>query len=455
MINFYERVKVEGSGIEMGENDIGKRFQYNTLWIMLDKVLHMVLSLVITSLTARYLGKANYGVINYGLAYVNIFTICCKLGIDAVIVNEMIKHKEDTGSIVGTTCVLRFVSGLLSVVLTAIFVVVLKPGNTVVFMITCIQALAVVFAAFDTIDFYFQAKLKSKYTSIAKSVSYIFVCALRVLLIWIKADVVWFAWAGVLDTFVVAILLLIFYRMDCAADKKHKLAFSGQQAKQLLTVSRPFILSNLLVVIYTQMDRLMIGSLSANSDVENGLYAAGMNIAMYWMFIPNALIDSARPIIMTHKTEGREGDYKRTYSKLLAGVIWVSILAGVGFSLFSKLCIFILYGREFYDAIPILIVLVWSKLFSLIGTARGIWLVCEDYSQYVKYLIGGGALVNLVLNFIFIPKAGAMGAAAATLITEIVGAVLLPLCMKKMRPFLKMLWDAFMLKGIGWGKNAS
>ncbi len=430
----------------MNESNIGKRFQYNTLWIMMDKVLHMILSLVITSVTARYLGKANYGILSYGLAYVNIFTICCKLGIDAVIVNEMIKHREDTGRILGTTCVLRFVSGMLSVVLTAIFVIVLKPGNMVVFVVTCIQALAVMFAAFDTIDFYFQAELQSKFTSIAKSISYLFVCGLRVILILVGADVVWFAWAGVLDTFVVAVLLLIFYEKN--REKKHKLTFSLPQARGLLSVSRPFILSNLLVVIYTQMDRLMIGSLSTNADVENGLYAAGMNIAMYWMFIPNAFIDSGRPIIMTNKTEHRESDYRRTYGKLLAGVIWISIMAGIGFSLCSKLCIFILYGRDFYGAIPILILLVWSKLFSLIGTARGIWLVCEDYSQYVKYLIGGGAVVNLVLNFILIPKTGAMGAAVATLITELVGAVLLPLCMKKMRPFLKMTWNAFLLKDI-------
>ena len=59
----------------MNESNIGKRFQYNTLWIMMDKVLHMILSLVITSVTARYLGKANYGILSYGLAYVNIFML--------------------------------------------------------------------------------------------------------------------------------------------------------------------------------------------------------------------------------------------------------------------------------------------------------------------------------------------------------------------------------------------
>lgn len=428
----------------MVENNFGKKFKWNTIWILFDKILHMILSLVITSITARYLGKANYGMINYGLAYVNIFTIVCKLGIDAIIVSEMIKHRDRTGEYVGTTCVLRVISGVLSVGLTALCVTLLKPGNQVIFAITCIQSLAVVFAAFDTIDFYFQSQLQSKYTSIAKSISYLFVCGLRIGLIVAKADVVWFAWAGVLDTFVVAVLLLGFYLryVKQKKDATLRLTVSLGCAKNLLTVSRPFILSNLLVVIYTQMDKIMIGSLSYNADVENGLYAAGMNIAMYWMFVPNALIDSARPIIMTSKTEHREKDYVKQYTKLLCAIIWISIVAGIGFTVFSKLCVGILYGKNYYDAIPILIVLVWSKLFSLIGTARGIWLVCEDYSHYVKYLIGGGALVNLVLNTILIPKMGAMGAAVATLITEIAGAVVIPLCMKKMWPFLKMTANA-------------
>ena len=157
----------------------------------------MALSLVVTSMTARYLGTEGYGIINYGLSFINIFTIVCKLGIDAIIVNELVRNKEKTGELLGTTMVLRLLSSLCSLVLTFIFVMVLKPGQTVVLIVTMIQSISLLFTALDTVDFYFQSILKSKYTAIARSISYPLVCLLRLVFIFLKADVTWFAWATV------------------------------------------------------------------------------------------------------------------------------------------------------------------------------------------------------------------------------------------------------------------
>lgn len=419
------------------------KFIKNTGWLIADKVFHMVLSLVITSITARYLGTHGYGLINYGLAFVNVFIIVCKLGIDAILVNEIIRDSEKTGEILGTTLGLRLVSGILSVFATALFVLILKPGNWVIFAITCIQALSVVFAAFDTMEYYFQSQLASQYSTISRTISYSFVCVLRILLVICHADVVWFAFAAVLDYFVVGTVMLLFYRKV----GKDRLCFSKSRAISLLTKSRAFILSGLLVVIYTQMDRLMIGSLANDSETQVGLYTAAMNLATYWIFVPTALMDSARPIIMTHKAEHQEERYIRRYKQLICAIIWISILAGIAFTLFPKWFIYILYGKAYQKAIPLLVVLIWSKLFSLLGTVRGIWLVCEDYSRYVKYLIGGGAIINLVLNFILIPQMGAMGAAIATLITEICGAIFIPLLFKDTRPFVKLMITSIFIGG--------
>ena len=67
------------------------------------------------------------------------------------------------------------------------------------------------------------------------------------------------------------------------------MSFSMEQAKYLLKNSYPFIWANLLVTIYTQMDRIMVGTLVG--DAQTGIYSAAMTIANLWIFIPNALID--------------------------------------------------------------------------------------------------------------------------------------------------------------------
>lgn len=426
----------------MFENRDVKRFVSNTGWLVFDKVFHMALSLVVTSMTARYLGTEGYGIINYGLSFINIFTIVCKLGIDSIIVNELVKNPDQRDEILGTTLGLRLISSLCSLGLTAIFVAVLKPGQIVVMVITMIQSISLLLVAFDTVDFYFQSILKSKYTAIARSLSYPFVCAIRLVFIFFKADVTWFAWATVLDAAGIGVVLLYFY-----LKKEHGgFWFSWQQAKHLLKHSYPFIWANLLVTIYTQMDRIMVGSLVG--DAETGIYSAAMTIANLWVFIPNALIDSSRPLIMGLKAEEQEGRYQIRYRQLYAGIIWISIVAGIFFTVLPKLVIHIIYGEAYYGAIPVLMILIWSRLFSIIGVARNIWMICEDEAKFVKWFVGLGALMNVVLNFLMIPRWGAMGAAIATLVTEFVSSFVVMAIVKETRPLFKLILEAFCLRKI-------
>lgn len=416
------------------------RFVKNTGWLVFDKIFHMALSLVVTSMTARYLGTEGYGIINYGLSFINIFTIVCKLGIDAIIVNEIVRDREKTGELLGTTLILRLLSSFCSLVLIFCFVMVLKPGQTIVLIVTMIQSISLIFTAFDTVDFYFQSVLKSKYTAIARSISYPLVCLLRLIFIFIKANVTWFAWATVLDSLTIGIVLLYFYLKR----ENGKLRFSAVQGQYLLKNSHTFIWANLLVTIYTQMDRIMVGSLVGN--VETGIYSAAMTIANLWIFIPNALIDSARPLIMQLKADKKDDLYVKRFRQLYAGIIWLSIIAGVFFTVFANLVINIIYGVDYLDAVPVLMILIWSRLFSLIGTARTIWMICENKSIYVKWFIGFGAVINVVLNFIMIPACGALGAAIATLVTEFVSSFLIMMFVKNTRSLFRIVIESFCLR---------
>lgn len=419
-----------------------KKFLANTGWLVFDKVFHMLLSLVVTSMTARYLGTEGYGVINYGLSFINIFTIICKLGIDSIIVNELVKNKGKRDELLGTTLGLRLMSSLCSIIITYIAVIVLKPGETVVLLITMIQSISLIFTAFDTVDFYFQSILKSKYTAWARSISYPLVCVFRLILVFLKADIRYFAWATVLDTLTIGIVLLLFYLKKESGGFK----FSWNTARYLLRYSKPFILANLLVTIYTQMDRIMVGTMA--NDAEVGIYSAAMTIANLWIFIPNAIIDSARPLIMEQKAMGKQGLYLMRYKQLYVGISWISLAAGIFFTVFSKPVIWIIYGEQYMTSVPVLMILIWSRWFSLLGVARNIWMVCEDKSRYVKWFIGIGAFLNVVFNYILIPIWGASGAAVATLVTELLSSFLIVGLVKETRPLFRIMVDAFLLKGI-------
>ena len=419
-----------------------KKFIKNTGWLIFDKIVHMLMSLVVTGAVARHLGEYDYGIINYGLSFVNIFAIISKMGIDGIIVSELVKDKENEGTIVGTTLGLRMISSLLSILATLIFVYVLNPSEWIVVVVSVIESFTLIGWVFDTLDYYFQANLLSKYSALARTLSYPVVCVYRLLLVWLESSLVWFAFATVIDALIIGILLVWFYRKS----KGRKLSFSWCFGKHLLSQGRHFILVNLLVTIYTQMDRLMIGGLADQSQV--GLYSAAMTIANLWVFIPNALIDSARPIIMELKYQHKEVLYQKRWSQLHAAIIWLSICAGVLVTFFGKLALWIIYGEAFLGALSVLLILIWSRLFSLLGLLRSTWMLCESLEKYIKYFIGLGAVMNMILNSMLIPKFGAEGAAVATLLTEIAASFVVSSLYKKTRGLTKHIFDGLFLRKI-------
>ena len=121
-------------------------------------------------------------------------------------------------------------------------------------------------------------------------------------------------------------------------------------------------------------------------------------------------------------------------------------------SILGEFIVHILYGAAYAGAVNALRVLIWCETFSMIGTARGIWIISENKNKYVKYYLACGVVVNLVLNYSLIPIIGITGASVATLITQIVTSMIAPILFKGTRVHTKYVLEAFALTWI-WGKK--
>ena len=134
--------------------------------------------------------------------------------------------------------------------------------------------------------------------------------------------------------------------------------------------------------------------------------------------------------------------------QLYAVLIWVGIAVSIVVSVFSRLILHILYQERYLAASSTLAISIWYTTFSTLGTARGIWIVCEDKNAYVKKYVLWGAVINFVLNYLFIPIWGIDGAAIATLITQIFTCVFAPMLYRETRSHTKLIFDALLFRGI-------
>ena len=419
----------------------GNRFLSNTMWDIGGKVFQMVLTLVVGMLTARYLGPSNYGVIGETASYVSFFSVICQLGFTSTAVKEIMDHEDRQGEILGTTIVFRICTSLVSSIAITILKYVMKDGDKLIVPVAFLQSLSLIFQSFEMLHYWYQSRLETQVSVKIQSIAYMIMAAYKIAILALGKSVEWFAFSTALEAAVVGAFLLIVYNQG----EGQRLSVSVSAGIEILKKSYHFILSGLMVTIYSEMDKIMLGQMLSEEAV--GYYTAATKISSMWSFVVTALINSARPLIISCKSKGEEL-YIKQNKRLYAAVIWIGIAAGLGITLFAKLIIYILYGVEYMPSVSSLQISAWYTMFSMLGSARGIWIVCEDKSKYVKYYLGIGAVLNVVLNYLLIPVYGPGGAAAATLATQIFTAVFAPAIFKETRVYTKYVFEAFLLKGI-------
>ncbi len=413
----------------------------NAGWIIGGRIAQMIVSFFVSILTARYLGPGNYGIINYAAAYVAFFTSFCTLGINSVIIKDFIDHPEEQGEAIGTTLFLRGVSSLLSAIMIVGIVSVLDHDDPITVTVTALSSIALLFQVADTINYWFQSRYQSKITSIATLTAYIVTSIYRILLLIMQKDVIWFAFASSVDYMCIAVVLFVSYRRY----EGPKLSISIRKAKTLLSRSYNYIFAGMMVAIYGQTDKLMLKQMLDETSV--GYYALASAINNMWVFVLAAIIDSLSPTIIRYGRANMEL-FQRKNRQLYAVVIYVSAFVAIIFVIFGKWIVQILYGEAYQGAVAPLKIICWYTIFSYLGVARNAWVVTTNNQKYLKYICGGAAIVNVILNFVFIPVWGASGAAFASLITQILTITLNPYLIKDMRPNVKLMLDAFLLRGI-------
>ena len=254
----------------------------------------------------------------------------------------------------------------------------------------------------------------------------------KIFLLITEKSVVWFALAVSIDYIVLGILYMFIY----SKHKDQKLGLSLDVAKRILKNCIPFVLSELMVVICSQSDRILIKHLMSNTTDNVGLYSSAMTICTMVSFIPLAILDSARPFIARAKADD-EQLYQVRFSQLLCALMWLMFAYAAGVSVFAKLIVYIMYGTDFMGAVNCLRIAVWYCAFSYLGGALHFWFICENKKRYVFLFSVLGAIFSIVFNYIFIPLWGINGAAFTMVMTQIFKNVVLPLLFKETRGFTK------------------
>ena len=363
----------------------GKLVAKNAMWIIVSKGIQMCLSLVITMMTARYLGPSNYGLLNYAISIVAFLLPISLLGFNAVLVQELIENPKEEDKIMGTSIVLSLFSSLVCMGFLSLFVWTTNRNETETLIVCILYGTTMISQTFELMQYWYQAQLLSKITSIVQLISYTVVSLYKIILLIMGMSVRWFALAYAFDYALIGLSLIIMYRKSGG-----KLQFSKKIGIRLINKSKYYIISTIMVTFFAQQDRIMIKMMLGNYDTGN--YSAAVNCATMSGFIFVAIIDSLRPYIYENKKKSIDA-YENSLIKLNSIIIFLCLLQGIFFTFLSKYIIMLLYGDQYIDAIGTLKIFIWYSTFSYLGGIRDIWLLGENKQRFLIWINLSGAIL--------------------------------------------------------------
>ena len=402
-------------------------------------ILQKCLSFITLPLFTRLLTQEQYGQYSIYASWMGIITIFISMNLPyGSFSTAMVKFEDKREEYISSVQSICTVLGLLFV---AIYLPFSKYLNKLFELPTELMLLMVIEIVMQTSILFWNGKMRFEY-------KYKGVVAITLVMSFLSPVLAYFfvtnseekGYARILGYALIIILFgLFFYVYNYIKGKKF---FNKKFWKYALGFNGPLIIYYLSQVIFNQSDRIMISHYSGTDKA--GIYSVAYALSTMLVFVLNAINNSYVPWYYGKIKEGKSSDNKKV-ANMISLLMCVILLAVIWL---APEIIYIMAGKEYYEAIWIvppvtmsLLLLFYTQLFANV----------EFYYEKKWALIGasvGAAIINIVLNYIFIPIFGYIVAGYTTLISYIVFAISNYFTMRLILNKMKVEFDAFDLKSL-------
>ncbi|MDX2286954.1 MAG: flippase [Bacteroidia bacterium] len=407
------------SSVAAGSSAGLRRYLGNTAWLVGAKLLQMGVTFWITAWVGRYLEPKQFGVWSYAQSYGQLLLHIASLGMEAVAVRQLVESPASHNRILGTALALRTLSALLTLALLYLIQFVVPHDRDTELLIWLVTGSGVIISL-EVFEYRFLSQASSRDVAIARFIGVVLFAGLQLALVLLEAPLIAFGWAFVCKHLFVGIALMTAYirihgRPRWQADRPG--------VRQLFLETWPLALSGLVVLLYMKTDQIMLRWLLDEQAV--GYYSAALRFTEIWYFLAPMVTSALFPAIVAARQKS-QALYRERLQQFYSLVVWVALAIAVPISLLGPwlLQLPFLYGPSYAPAGNVLLIHIWTLVFVMLDAAGGRQLVAENLQRLTLPRAVFGAVMNIGLNFVFIPRWGIEGAAWATLISQICASYL-------------------------------
>lgn len=417
-------------------------------WSVFERAGSLLLAFAGTVLLSRYLGVEGFGAFAYASALVSLFLLTSTGGLTGLVIRNFAQRPAEAGPIFGTALTLRLGAALLAYAALLAFTGAVEGPHTDSFLLCALLGLPLLLKPFDVFDYRLQAASRFRDLALARLVVALAGFGLKLALVLGGASLLAFAAPPLAQGMVAAALFCLLVRRTFPHAFRGW-RWDGAEARALLGQGGVIFLSSLAAVLYLKVDQLMLKWLLGVEAV--GLYAVAASLSEGWYFLPAAIVSALFPRLVALRGAG-PGPFEAGLQRLLRGLFFLALAIAVLVQLLGTPLVTGIFGPSFAAAAPILKVHIWAGLFVFMREAFSKWLLLENLLVFSLLTHGLGALTNIALNSLLIPRWGGLGAAYATLISYAVAAYFSLALSRRTRPFFAMMTRAMVpARGRGQG----
>lgn len=385
---------------------------HNISWLASDRLLQIALGLTVGVWVARYLGPEQYGLLSFALAIVAIFSTVTTMGVESIVVRDLVRRPLDANGILGSALAIQLVGGLVACLLSVGLALLVRPDDPLARIIVAIIGFGLLFRASEVVAYWFEAQVRSKYAVLARNAAFVATSALKAGLVLIGAPLVAFAWISLVGAALTGLALWIAWRNR--GSRMGAWRADARTIGNLLAESWPLVLSGFAVMIQARIDQILLARMVGDNEV--GQYSAAMQLIEAIAFVPVIIVGTVAPYIARAKMldEALYRDWLTNIYRLML-LVFLAI-AGPVF-LLSGWIVEFLFGDAYARAGWLLALFSLRLFFANFGIAKRLFLTNESLFRYSLLTAVIGTFVNVGLNLVLIPVYRAEGAFVASIVS--------------------------------------
>ena len=400
----------------------------NISWLLFDKVFILILQFFIGVKIANYYGSDNFGMYNYAISIVAFSSILFELLNDRVIK----KFFEDQNFllVVFNVNIFRNFMAILILGFTIIVGFILKLPALFYYtlILLCIDNLLI--TSTQGIEIYFDYKLNSKNLVILNNIVKLISYSSQYICVILGYSILIIPIIRCLGSFLRLVILKYMYRILYLKKEKESLKFDYIILKNIIKESFFLWLTFIGFLIYTQTDKIMLGSMLGNKEV--GIYSIAGNLTQVLIILITPIQISIFPKMLELYRKNHK-EYYRFYFNvnfiITQSYLFLSVLSIIVVNiLFLKI-----FSIEYILAIPTYAILTVSVFFRANGALQTTHVTIKNITKKIFYKTITGSMINIVLNYIFIKTYGVIGAALSTAIAHFLTLFVMDFFIKEYR----------------------